>query len=46
MQKIEQVFQDSRLKLVDIHASLQKEEIKLEPLLQADNPTSAPCWRH
>jgi Spy/CpxP family protein refolding chaperone len=38
IQKIEQVFQESRLKLVDIHANLQKEEFKLEPLLQADNP--------
>jgi hypothetical protein len=38
VQKIEQIFQDSRLKLVDIHASLQKEEIKLEPLINADNP--------
>lgn len=38
VQKIEQVFQESRMKLVDIHATLQKEEIKLEPLLEADNP--------
>jgi periplasmic protein CpxP/Spy len=38
VQKIEQIFQDSRVKLVDIHANLQKEEIKLEPLLEADNP--------
>ena len=38
VQKIEQIFQDSRMKLVDIHANLQKEEIKLEPLLEADNP--------
>ncbi len=38
IQKIEQIFQDSRLNLVDIHASLQKEEIKLDPLLEADNP--------
>ena len=38
VQKIEQVFQESRMKLVDIHANLQKEEIKLEPLLEADNP--------
>jgi len=38
VQKIEQVFQDSRLKLVDVHANLQKEEFKLEPLLEADNP--------
>jgi Spy/CpxP family protein refolding chaperone len=38
IQKIEQIFQDSRMKLVDIHAGLEKEEIKLEPLLEADNP--------
>jgi Spy/CpxP family protein refolding chaperone len=38
VQKIEQVFLDSRVKLVDVHASLQKEELKLEPLLEADNP--------
>jgi Spy/CpxP family protein refolding chaperone len=38
VQKIEQIFLDSRVKLVDIHATLQKEEIRLEPLLQADNP--------
>lgn len=38
VQKIEQIFQDSRMKLVDIHANLAKEEIKLEPLLEADNP--------
>ena len=38
VQKIEQIFQDSRMKLVDIHATLQKEEIKLEPLIEAENP--------
>jgi len=38
VQKIEQIFLDSRMKLVDIHANLQKEEIKLEPLLDADAP--------
>jgi Spy/CpxP family protein refolding chaperone len=38
VQKIETIFQESRMKLVDVHASLQKEEIKLEPLLEADNP--------
>ncbi len=41
VQKIEQIFQDNRMKLVDVHASLQKEEIKLEPLLDADNPEEA-----
>jgi len=38
VQKIEQIFQDSRMKLVDVHANLQKEELKLEPMLEADNP--------
>jgi Spy/CpxP family protein refolding chaperone len=38
VQKIEKVFEDSRLKLVDAHANLQKEEIKLEPLLESENP--------
>jgi Spy/CpxP family protein refolding chaperone len=38
VQKIEQIFQESRMKLVDVHANLQKEEFKLEPLLEADNP--------
>jgi Spy/CpxP family protein refolding chaperone len=38
VQKIEHIFQDSRMKLVDVHANLQKEEFKLEPLLEAENP--------
>jgi periplasmic protein CpxP/Spy len=38
VQKIEQIFQDSRMKLVDVHANLQKEELKLEPMLEADTP--------
>jgi Spy/CpxP family protein refolding chaperone len=38
VQKIEQVFHDSRLKLVDVHANLEKEELKLEPLLEAETP--------
>jgi Spy/CpxP family protein refolding chaperone len=38
IQKIETIFLASRMKLIDIHASLEKEEIKLEPLLEADNP--------
>jgi len=38
LQKIEQIFLDSRMKLIDIHATLQKEEIKLEPMIEADNP--------
>jgi Spy/CpxP family protein refolding chaperone len=38
VQKIEQIFLDSRLKLIDAHANLQKEEVKLMPLIAADNP--------
>jgi periplasmic protein CpxP/Spy len=36
--KIEEVFGQSRLKLIDLSASLQKEEAILEPLLDADPP--------
>ena len=36
--KMDEVFQQSRLKLIDLHASLQKEEIILEPLISADQP--------
>ncbi len=38
VQKIEKIFLDSRLKLIDDHANLEKEEVKLEPLLAAENP--------
>ena len=41
VQKIENIFLDSRLKLVDAHAALQKEELQLEPLLEADAPDEA-----
>jgi Spy/CpxP family protein refolding chaperone len=36
--KIEDVFQQHRLKLVDLDATLRKEEITLEPLMAADSP--------
>jgi len=36
--KIDGVFQQNRLKLIDLNASLQKEEAVLEPLLEADHP--------
>jgi len=32
------LFQQSRLKLIDLSASLQKEEAILEPLVEADRP--------
>jgi periplasmic protein CpxP/Spy len=37
-QKMDDIFQQSRLKLIDLHASLQKEEATLEPLINADAP--------
>jgi len=36
--KIEDIFQQQRLKLVDLDATLKKEEITLEPLMSADSP--------
>ncbi len=37
-QKMDDIFQQNRLKLIDLHASLQKEEATLEPLIGADAP--------
>jgi protein CpxP len=37
-QKMDDIFQQSRSKLIDQHASLQKEETALEPLMNADTP--------
>ena len=37
-QKMDDIFQQSRIKLIDLHASLQKEEATLEPLINADSP--------
>lgn len=39
--KVEEVFQQHRLKLVDLDATLKKEEITLEPLMSADSPDEA-----
>ena len=40
-QRMDAIFQQSRLKLIDLHASLQKEEAILEPLMSADAPDEA-----
>jgi protein CpxP len=37
-QKMDDIFQQSRLKLIDLHAALQKEEATLDPLINADSP--------
>jgi Spy/CpxP family protein refolding chaperone len=36
--QIEQAFTDSKMRLIDMVAALQKEELKLETLINADNP--------
>ena len=36
--RIDTEFQQSRLKLIDLSAALQKEEAIMEPLLEADRP--------
>ncbi len=39
--RIDVLFQQSRLKLIDLSAGLQKEEAILEPLVEADKPDEA-----
>ena len=38
VQKIEKIFQEHRLQLIDLHAALEKQEAILEPLVEADQP--------
>jgi Spy/CpxP family protein refolding chaperone len=39
--KMDEVFQQHRLRLIDLHAALEKEEAILEPLHEAANPDDA-----
>jgi periplasmic protein CpxP/Spy len=39
--KIEKIFQDQRLQLIDLHAALDKQEAILEPLVEADQPNES-----
>ena len=39
VKQIEQTFLDYRLKLIDLRADLERQETKLEPLLEADQPS-------
>jgi Spy/CpxP family protein refolding chaperone len=41
VQKIEKIFQDHRLQLIDLHAALEKQEAILDPLIEADQPDEA-----
>jgi len=36
--KLDEVFQQSRSKLIDLHAALDKEEGQLDPLMKAQSP--------
>ena len=38
VQKIEKIFQDHRLQLIDLHAALEKQEVILEPMVEVDQP--------
>jgi Spy/CpxP family protein refolding chaperone len=39
--QIEQTFLEQRLKLIDLRAELEKEETRLQPLIEADQPDEA-----
>jgi len=39
--RIESIFQQSRLRLIDLNAALQKEEATIDPLLEAEHPDEA-----
>ncbi|MFY9728628.1 MAG: Spy/CpxP family protein refolding chaperone, partial [Bryobacteraceae bacterium] len=39
--KMDEVFQQHRLRLIDLHAALEKEEAILDPLINAANPDDA-----
>ncbi|WP_263358020.1 Spy/CpxP family protein refolding chaperone [Acidicapsa ligni] len=38
---MDDIYQQHRLKLVDLHATLEKEELMMEPLIRADQPDEA-----
>jgi Spy/CpxP family protein refolding chaperone len=39
--KMDDIFQQNRLKLIDLNATLQKDEITLEPLMASESPDEA-----
>ncbi len=40
-QQMDQIFLQNRLKLVDLHGNLEKQELLLRPMIEADNPDEA-----
>jgi len=41
VQQIEKTFQDHRAQFIDLNAALQKQELAMEPLIEADRPDEA-----
>ncbi len=39
--QLEQSFTDFRMKLIDLHAEVEREEARLQPLIEADRPDEA-----
>jgi Spy/CpxP family protein refolding chaperone len=39
--KMDEVFQQRRMRMIDLHAALEREEATLDPLLEAANPDDA-----
>jgi protein CpxP len=39
--RMDDIFQQNRMRLIDLNASLQKEEATMEPLMEADQPDEA-----
>ena len=44
--QIEQTFLEHRLKLIDLRAELEKQEARLQPLMEADQPDEARVGAH
>jgi Spy/CpxP family protein refolding chaperone len=41
VQRIEKIFQDYRIQLIDLHAALERQRAILEPLVEADQPNES-----
>ena len=39
--RLDQIYQQNRLRLIDLRAALEKEEATMEPLLASDHPAEA-----
>jgi Spy/CpxP family protein refolding chaperone len=39
--KMDDIFQQHRLNLIDLHAALEKQEVMMRPLIEADQPDEA-----